>query len=167
MASFTFDAANVSPQAASTPIPAGTYQAYIIASDIGATKAGNGQIMKLTFEVLDGQFKGRKVFENLNIQNSNVDTQRIAQSQLSAICHSVNVIKLQNTESLHFKPLKLKVSIDEAKNGYEARNRIRGYESVNPGTATAMPPTAVPTAPAANTAPVASGAPAWARSKAA
>lgn len=155
MSIFSFDASAVPAQAPSTPIPAGTYLAHIMESDCVTPKSGRGLMIKLTFEILDGQFKGRRVWENLNVQNDSEKTQSIAQSQLSAICHAVGVIKLNDTAALHFKPLKINVVIKEASGDYAARNNIKGYESA----AGAMPASA-PTPPAAN-AP--SGAPAWAR----
>ena len=156
MASIFFDASTVAPQASSTPIPADVYFAHITESSIVPTKAGNGQVCKLTFEILDGQYKGRKVFENLNIQNVNPETQRIAQSQLSAICHATGVIKLNDTSALHYKPLRIKVVVKEAEGQYAARNQIKGYED----SLGSLPQQAQPTAPAAG--PV-SNAPAWAK----
>jgi hypothetical protein len=108
--------------------------------------------LKLTFEIMDGQFKGRKVWENLNIRHSNEDTQRIAQSQLSALCHAVNVIKLMDTAALHFKPVRLNVTVREAQGIYKASNNIKGYESAGGFTAPAAAP--APVAPVADT-------PAW------
>jgi hypothetical protein len=113
----------------------------------------------MTFEILDGQYKGRRVWENLNIQHTNEDTQRIAQSQLSALCHAVNVIKLEDTAALHFKPVKIKVVVREAQGQYQASNNIKGYESAG-GAIPSFAPVSEP-APAAS-AP-ASKAPAWAK----
>jgi hypothetical protein len=119
-------------------------------------KSGNGEGLKLTFEVIDGQFKGRKVYENLNIRHTSEDTQRIAQSQLSALCHAVNVIKLMDTAALHFKPVRINVTVREAVGQYKASNNIKGYEAVGGGISA---PAAAPTAPQAP-APVAD-TPAW------
>jgi len=85
MAQFNFDASTVAPQQATGPLPAGTYLAHITESDIRDLSSGNGKGLKLTFEIIDDQFKGRKVWENLNIMHTNEDTQRISQSQLSAL----------------------------------------------------------------------------------
>jgi hypothetical protein len=158
MASINFDASTVAPQASSGPVPAGTYLAQCIDSDVQPLKSGNGTGLKLTFEIIDGQYKGRRIWENLNIQHSNEDTQRIAQSQLSALCHAVNVIKLQDTAALHHKPVTIKVVVREAKGEYQASNNIKGYESAG-GSVPAFLAPAGETAPAA---PV-SKAPAWAK----
>jgi hypothetical protein len=109
-------------------------------------KSGNGEGLKLTFEIMDGQFKGRKVWENLNIRHSNEDTQRIAQSQLSALCHAVNVIKLMDTAALHFKPVRINLTVREAQGIYKASNNIKGYESAGGFSAPAAAPTPAPVA---------------------
>ena len=158
MASLTFDASTVAPQASSGPVPAGTYLAQCVDSDVQPLKSGNGTGLKLTFEIIDGQYKGRRIWENLNIQHSNEDTQRIAQSQLSALCHAVNVIKLQDTAALHHKPVTIKVVVREAKGEYQASNNIKGYESAGGS----IPAFLAPAADAAPAAPV-SKAPAWAK----
>jgi hypothetical protein len=169
MAQFNFDASQIAPQASTGPLPAGVYLAHIVESDVQPLKSGNGEGLKLTFEIIDGQLKGRKVWENLNIRHTSEDTQRIAQSQLSALCHAVNVIKLMDTAALHFKPVRINVTVREAVGQYKASNNIKGYEAVGAGIsapATAPTPTPVAETPAWPTAEqeaAKSKAPAWAR----
>jgi len=169
MAQFNFDASQIAPQASTGPLPAGVYLAHIVESDVQPLKSGNGEGLKLTFEIIDGQLKGRKVWENLNIRHSSEDTQRIAQSQLSALCHAVNVIKLMDTAALHFKPVRINVTVREAVGQYKASNNIKGYEAVGGGiSAPATAPTPAPVAeapvwPTAEQEAAKSKAPAWAR----
>ena len=169
MAQFNFDASQVAPQQSVGPLPAGTYLAHIIESDVQPLKSGNGEGLKLTFEIIDGQFKGRKVYENLNIRHTSEDTQRIAQSQLSALCHAVNVIKLMDTAALHFKPVRINVTVREAVGQYKASNNIKGYEAAGGGiSAPATAPTPAPVAetpawPTPEQEAAKSKAPAWAR----
>lgn len=168
MAFIHFDATTVAPeQNISAPIPAGTYTAIIVDSDVKQTKSGSGSYLKLTFEVMDGQFKNRKVFENLNIQNSSAQTQQIAQGHLSAICHATGVMQLQDSAQLHHKPLKIIVTVEPAKGDYGPQNRIKGYESASgaaPSYNQAPAPIQTQAAPAGfmPPAPAASGKPAWA-----
>lgn len=157
MANFSFDASAVAPQVTNGVIPAGTYLAHITESDIRPLASGNGQGLKLTFEIIDGQHKGRRVWDNLNIQHTSETTQRIAQAQLSALCHAVNVIKLEDTSALHYKPVKIKVTVREAQGNYQESNNIKGYESASGATSAPV----APTAPSSE-APVAK-APAWAK----
>jgi len=153
----------------SGPLPAGVYLAHIVESDVQPLKSGNGEGLKLTFEVIDGQFKGRKVYENLNIRHTSEDTQRIAQSQLSALCHAVNVIKLMDTAALHFKPVRINVTVREAVGQYKASNNIKGYEAVGGGiNAPAAAPSPAPVAdtpawPTAEQEAAKSKTPAWAK----
>jgi hypothetical protein len=169
MAQFNFDASQIAPQASTGPLPAGVYLAHIVESDVQPLKSGNGEGLKLTFEIIDGQFKGRKVWENLNIRHTSEDTQRIAQSQLSALCHAVNVIKLMDTAALHFKPVRINVTVREAVGQYKASNNIKGYEAAGGGiSAPATAPTPAPVAeaptwPTAEQEAAKSKAPAWAR----
>jgi hypothetical protein len=169
MAQFNFDASQVAPQQSSGPLPAGVYLAHIVESDVQPLKSGNGEGLKLTFEIIDGQFKGRKVWENLNIRHTSEDTQRIAQSQLSALCHAVNVIKLMDTAALHFKPVRINVTVREAVGQYKASNNIKGYEAVGGGiSAPAAAPTPAPVAdtpawPTAEQEAAKSKTPAWAK----
>jgi hypothetical protein len=169
MAQFNFDASQIAPQASTGPLPAGVYLAHIVESDVQPLKSGNGEGLKLTFEIIDGQLKGRKVWENLNIRHTSEDTQRIAQSQLSALCHAVNVIKLMDTAALHFKPVRINVTVREAVGQYKASNNIKGYEAVGGGiSAPAAAPTPAPVAdtpawPTAEQEAAKSKTPAWAK----
>lgn len=167
MAFLNFDSTNIDPDTARAPIPAGTYLSHITESDLVSAKSGNGQNLKLTFEVLDGQFKGRKIFETLCVQHTNGDTQRIAQAKLSAICHATGLLRVQDSSELHYKPIKLNVTVQPPANGYDAQNRIKGYEAANPAGAYA-PQQFAPQQPqqfAPPPAAPASGAPAWAAKK--
>lgn len=167
MAFLNFDSTNISPDTSREPIPAGNYLSHITESDLVAAKSGNGQNLKLTFEVLDGQFKGRKIFEKLCVQHTNTDTQRIAQAKLSAICHATGLLRVQDSSELHYKPVKIVVTVQPPANGYDAQNRIKGYEAANPAGAYA-PQQFAPQQPQQFAPPPAapsSGAPAWAAKK--
>lgn len=132
MASFHFNAANVAPQQSFTPIPAGSYIAQVVESEIKQTKGGTGQMMNLTFEVLDGQYRNRKVFGRINVVNQSAEAERIGQSQLSALCHATGVMQLQDTVQLHGKPVKIKVKVRVDESGkYDDSNEVTGYEAIS------------------------------------
>jgi hypothetical protein len=92
----------------------------------------------------------------------NETTQRIAQAQLSALCHAVNVIKLEDTSALHYKPMRIKVTVREADGKYQESNNIKGYESASGVTPTHSAQVADAPAPAQTSTPT-SKAPAWAK----
>ena len=151
MASFAFDATNVAPQESFSPIPAGTYVAQVIESEIKPTKSGTGQMMTLRWQILDGTFKGRLVFDRVNIVNQNPEAEKIGQRQLSAVCHATGVLKLQDTSQLHNKPCKIKVKVRQDDN-YGDSNEVSGVEGVAAGSIPSAAPAANAT-PAAATPP--------------
>jgi hypothetical protein len=131
-----FNAATVAPQQAFDPIPNGWQRAKMIESEMQPTKEGTGNMLVLTFEVLDGPYKGRKLFDRLNLQNPNQTTVQIAYGTLSSICHATGVIQCQNSQQLHNIPLLVKVKLRNARTTddgktYDANNEIRGYDNIN------------------------------------
>ncbi len=120
-----FDASSVDPATAYEVLPAGRYKAQIIESDLRVTKDGMGQYLWLMLDVLEGEYQGRKVFDQLNLINRNAQTVEIAQRTLSAICHATGKMQVSDSEDLHLIQLTIVVTIDPAKNGFGERNRIR------------------------------------------
>lgn len=151
----TFNATTVAPQQDIGPVPAGEYLAHITDSDVKPTKNGNGHYAELTYEILSPEAKGRKVWVRLNLDNPNQKAVEIAQRQLSAICHAVDVMNVTDTQQLHYKPHVIRVEYVKA-DGIKSQkdsNEVRGWKKAD-GPVAAQPAAA----PAATTA-----APPWAR----
>jgi len=143
MASINFNAEAIEPTSDFEPLPVGEYSAIITASEMKATKSGTGQYLQLTYDIIEGQYKGRKIFENLNLVNQNTTAQEIAQRALSAICRAVGVMHPKESEELHDRPLIIKVGIRPASGDYEASNVVKGYKlytSSAPATASTARP---------------------------
>ena len=117
------------------PIPAGRYTAAIIKSETKSTKDGKGSYLKLEIDILDGQYKGRKIFENLNLENANETTVKIAQVTLANICRAVGVLHPKDSSELHHKPMSVRVVIEPEKDGMPAQNRIKGWDAIGPAKA--------------------------------
>ena len=151
MASFgaTFDATGIDPMKPLEVLPPGKYPAQIVASEMRLTKDGMGQYLNLELDVLDGPYKGRKLFDRLNLVNSNTQTVEMAQRTLSAICHATGRLQVQDSEELHLIPFMAVVQVQPPKNGYGESNKIR-YLPLD-GAAPATRP--APPAPAATAAP--------------
>ncbi len=158
MAILNFNADEVAPSTSLDPIPAGKYQAVITDSELKMTKSGTGSYLELTFEIISGEYEKRKLWARLNIRNNNQKAVEIAQRDLSAICHAVNVLHPQDSCELHDKPLTIAVRLVKNENDDEYRNEIKGY-----GPAETVPP-AKPDKPAASAKPKAdSSVPPWAK----
>lgn len=134
----TFDASSVEPSAPREIIPPGEYKAYIVASEMKPTKAGNGHFLALDFAIIEGEHEHRHLFANLNLINPSSQAVEIAERDLSAICRAVGRMQVSDSEELHNLPLTLVVKIRPAgpdKQGIhrEAQNEIGGYKAASGG----------------------------------
>lgn len=130
-----FDATTVDPNVGFDPIPANKYLAVITDSVMKATKAGTGEYLELTFEVIDGPYKGRKLWDRLTLNHPNELTVQIARGMLSSLCHAVGVMKPKDSLELHNLPLVLSVSMKNREDTGEPTNVIKGYAKRDTGAA--------------------------------
>ena len=122
-----FDANQVEPTSFD-PLPAGKYLACITESEMRPTKKGAGQFLNLTFEIIEGEYKGRKVWARLNLKNPNPQAEQIARGQLSAICRAVGVMTPRDSVELHNLPLQIKVKLKKRNDSEEMQNEVVGFE---------------------------------------
>lgn len=147
MALINFDANGVEP-AAFEPMPAGEYKAIIVNSEMKKTRAGDGRYLKICLQVVEGEYKNRVVFDNLNLDNPNPTATRIAQATLASICRAVGVMTPRDSAELHDKPLIAVLGIKPATENFGASNRVKGYKPIT-GTSAQAPLTAKPAAQSA------------------
>jgi len=131
-----FDASQVEPSTPFDPIPAGKYLAAIIDSKMKPTKSGNGEYLELTFQVLEGEHKGRQLWARLNLNNPNPQTVKIARAELSAICRAVGVMRPQDSCELHNLPLIITVRCKKRQDTDEIVNEVRGFAKRETGSGT-------------------------------
>ena len=98
----------------------------------------DNKYLACAFEVIDGKYKGRKVFENMNIVragNSDKDktTMRIAQQNLSSLCRAVGKMSISDTCELQHIPLLVTLKIKPASGDYGESNAVAKYASINGG----------------------------------
>ena len=122
-----FDANDVDPNFGFEPIPAGKYLAAITESEQKPTKSGVGQYLQLTFQVLEGEYKGRMLWSRLNLDNPNATTVKIARAELSAICRAVGVLAPKDSVELHNVPLVITVGHKKRQDTSEVSNTITAY----------------------------------------
>lgn len=130
MASFGsggFNSEEVDPSASIDPIPAGEYLCVITESEEKPNSKNTGSYHQFTLEVIEGEYKGRKVFERLNLNNPSEDAVKIARATLSAICRATGKLKVNDSVDLHNLPLVVKVGLEKRKDNGEMANRIKGY----------------------------------------
>jgi hypothetical protein len=132
MVNLDFNAETVDPSFSFPALPAGKYLAAIVESEKKETKAGTGEYLELTLQVLEGEHKGRKLWSRLNLDNPNEKAVQIARAELSSICRAVNVMRPKDSQELHNIPIYISI-IQEPGLNDELVNRIKKYESKNHG----------------------------------
>lgn len=142
-----FDAEKVEPSTGFDPIPDNEYTAMIVDSEVKPTKKGTGKYLNLSLEVVDGPYRGRRLWDMLNLWNPSAEAVQIAEATLSAICRSIGVMRPKESAELHNKVLKIKVAIEphsEKPNVFQ--NKVKRYMPANGSSLT----TTTASAPAAN-----------------
>jgi hypothetical protein len=137
-----FNAAEIEPAQSRDVLPAGKYIAVITRNETKPTKSGTGERLNFTFEIVEGEHKGRKVWAGLNVKNANPDAEKIALSELSSICRAVGIMTPRGPDDLHDKPMEIEVKVRAADANYAASNEIVGYKpTTSAATAQAPKPT--------------------------
>jgi len=123
-----FDANEVEPSNDFEPIPKGEYLAMMIDSEKKTTRSGDGEYLQCTWEIVDESYKGRRMWDRLNLWNKNDTAAKIARGTLSAICRAVGVMRPKDSSELHGKPCRIKVVIEERNDKPGVmKNEIKGY----------------------------------------
>ena len=139
------------------PLPAGWYTSTITQGEVKKTKAGNGEYIKLRFDITGPTHQGRVVFGNLNIKNANPKAEEIGRQQLGEIMRAIGLAKVADTDQLIGGQISIKLTIkDDAQ--YGASNEIKAFNSL---TGSAAP--SIPSAPASAPAATGKAAPPWAK----
>jgi hypothetical protein len=130
-------------------MPSGWYNCVITSGERLPSKSGNGDLLKLELTVVDGPFQGRKIFDQLNLWNSNPTAAEIAHKSLKGIYDAFGVPGVNNIVELYNRPLKVKLKLKAAETKtdavgnvtaqYDAKNDVSGYDSINSQHTMAVP----------------------------
>jgi hypothetical protein len=123
-----FDSSQVVEQDNSfAPIPPGSYPVICDASEFRNTKAGDGRYLHLELSIVDGPSKGRKIFDNLNLENKNPTAVDFAQRQLAGLVRACGKVKISDSAELHNIPVSATLAVRKGTNGYEDSNDVKSY----------------------------------------
>ena len=116
-------------------LPAGHYKMVIINDLLKDNRAGNGKILKLKLQVIDGPHKGVTIDDHINLTNPNKQCQEIGQGTLKKICRLSNVqYPPADTTGLYGKPMSVKVAVQSFKSNMTGNdlqsNNVKGYTEV-------------------------------------
>jgi hypothetical protein len=124
--SANFDATKVAPSTGFQPLPDGDYKVLVKKCAEQPTKDGTGRLLKCELSVIDGKYKGRTVFWNINLINKSAEAQAIGQAQLSGLCRAVGIPNPKNAGQFANKILTVKVKVQKRKDTGEMQNQVAG-----------------------------------------
>lgn len=111
------------------PLPEGDYIVAITGVDTKPTRAGTGTILKIEHTVTNGAYEGRKIWNNLNIENPNPVAENIGRSQLKGLIIAVGLtLETFDTDQLNGKFLIAHIEV-EADTGWGEQSKIRYYKA--------------------------------------
>jgi hypothetical protein len=111
-----------------TPIPPGEYEVQIVDSDVTLAKSSGNKMAVFTFSVIGPTHQNRKLFDRFVIGND------VAMSRLKTMAKVAghkNPNFIKDTEELHGGKLRVRVKIEEARDGYDAKNVIQSFKPLN------------------------------------
>jgi hypothetical protein len=121
-------------------LPSGLYHAQIIESDVVVAKSGRGQIVNLTWEILDGPHEKRRVWSRVNYLHENQTAQDIGQRFLKQITDALGLGPISDTDELMWKPVAITVGIEKSKDAaYGDKNKVTKVAPLGNARAAAPP----------------------------
>ncbi len=120
-----FDANEVEPMADFELLPAGYYVSEVESIELKETKKGDGYFLKVIMSVLDGDFKGRKIFDNINIANPSEMCVKMGKATFAALCLSAGEARVEDPDVLLGKVVVVSLKVKGE------NNDVRTYLSVD------------------------------------
>lgn len=138
MVALNFNAAEHEPMQERGIIPPGEYVAVIVDTEVKASNSGNGDYLNVEFDIIDGQFQGRKTWTILNLWNANETARKIAHQELRSICDAIGIAGANDSSELHGRPMTLVIEVEDdnrdkhlAADERRKRNTVKGYKPAN------------------------------------
>ncbi len=125
MAQLGFNADDYAHTDEFAPLPAGEYLTMITQSSLDNTRSG-GQMVRLTYTVMEGPFQGRKLWSRHNIINSSPKAEEIGRREISRIAHAVGQPRINDTEQLLQQVVRITIVLQDDP-GYGAKNEVKKW----------------------------------------
>jgi len=125
----TYSAAELQPSQSYELLPAGWYTAIITDAELKPTKAGNGEYIKLRYDITGPSCQGRVVFSNINIKNPNAKAEEIGRIDLGNIMRALGLAAVSDTDELINGHLTIKIDVRPASGEYGPQNEVKGWRS--------------------------------------
>jgi len=113
-------------------LPEDDYICMLTKSEWKDNKAKTGKYIYMEFTVVDGEHKGMKFFERLNLINPNPVAVRIANQKMNQLCAACLLTDIEDTDELQGIPVILVIGIQENENSdYPAQNVIKAFKNAD------------------------------------
>lgn len=116
-----------------SPAPEGNYTVMITEAEMKPTQSG-GQRLALDIEIVDGEHKGKKFWDSLNLVNQSAVAEGIAQRSFAQICQGIGLdpSKVTDTSEIKMKPFAVKLKIEgytDKEGKPKSKNVVASYEA--------------------------------------
>lgn len=127
-------------------LPKGTYRVLIESAEVKPGYQGDGEVLALKLQVVDGPCKGRKLFSDLTLTNSDMTRIDRDEAKIHQLGIVARVATLETTEQLVGKVCQASVATYTRETGMKAGSLANAVNSFKPDAATPQPeaPAAVP-----------------------
>lgn len=115
------------PSGGYTPLPLNDYTLEVVESSYDANKDGDGMVLALKTQIMDGEFEGRPYMIWMDLENDDEKKQERGQRDFAGLRRATGVLNPSDTEELHFKPFKVTIGTYIQKTTGEPKNTIKKY----------------------------------------
>lgn|SRR5690606_16357407 len=105
-----------------SPVPAGDYEIMITEVKEMQSKEGKAYVT-LVSEIVKGEYRGRKIFDNLYITSENPKAVNIAKRKLNDIAKALDLVVIKEEGDIKHKMLTVNLYIDK-----DQKNQVREYK---------------------------------------
>jgi len=111
-----------------SPVPDGDYAVVIKKSEYVQTKAKTGYYLKLEIAIVEGEYRNKKLWANLNLDNPNPKAVEFANRTLNSICKACGKVGVEDSEELHGIVMCATVTLKPATAMHPAGNEIKFFK---------------------------------------
>lgn len=108
-------------------LPPGDYVAQVTEAASSEMKSGAGHLLNLRWQILEGEYENRLVFQNVTyIHRTSETAQSIGRKTIKDLCDAIGVSgAVTDTSVLCFTPCRIRLGIERDKSGqYPDKNRV-------------------------------------------
>jgi len=118
------------PEDEFSPLAAGTYDVMICETGMHPYKSGNGEMLKVTYEVIGEKGKGRKIFDYMNLWHPTSEkSAKISWTQMGKILDAVGKVSVDDSDDLCNIPFAIDVVIDGDNNSIKKWHPKAGHSA--------------------------------------